>query len=147
MLGYHEMSLFKVTPFGQAISKINTPWLHFGLEAYSRITIGIQLVMDFPSGARPCHSRLPSPMSWPNCKLVFSSWTYPLRTSPLGPFLKPLVTDTYATHECCQTGSQTSPTFRLATQVVMGATPQRSGLGPQLGNSSHLRVCLEGHVN
>jgi hypothetical protein len=86
---------------------------------------------------------------WPSCVLnprfsfslvIILSLVHVLnspRTSPMGPFLKPLITDTYAAHECCQIASQTSPTFRLATQVVMGTTPQWSILGPQLGDSSH----------
>ncbi len=39
-----------------------------------------------------------------------------------------------------------SPTFRLKTQVVMKAIPWWFELGPQLGESSHLKVHLEGHV-
>jgi hypothetical protein len=39
-----------------------------------------------------------------------------------------------------------SPTLRLAIQATMGAAVQWFGLGPQLGESFHLRVHLEGHV-
>ncbi len=39
-----------------------------------------------------------------------------------------------------------SPTLRLATQATKGAALQWSEHGPQLDESSHLRVCLEGHV-
>jgi hypothetical protein len=70
------------------------------------------------------------------------------RTSPWVPFIKPSLIDTYAACEHCQIGNRTQPNpiVRLATQVAVGAPPRWSGLGPQLGESSHLRVHLEGHV-
>jgi len=39
-----------------------------------------------------------------------------------------------------------SPTLRLAIQAAMGATIQWFGVKPQLGESFHLKVHLEGHV-
>jgi hypothetical protein len=39
-----------------------------------------------------------------------------------------------------------NPTLRFAIQAAMGAAPQWVGLGPQLAESFHLRVHLEGHV-
>ncbi len=70
------------------------------------------------------------------------------RTSPWVPFIKPSLIGTYAACEHCQTGNRTqpNPVVRLATQVAVGAPPRWSGLGAQLGESSHLRVHLEGHV-
>jgi hypothetical protein len=38
-------------------------------------------------------------------------------------------------------------TLKLATQFAMQTTSWWSKLGPELGKSSHLRVCLERHVN
>jgi hypothetical protein len=39
-----------------------------------------------------------------------------------------------------------SPTLRHAIQATMGAAMQWFGFRPQLGESFHLRVHLEGHV-
>jgi hypothetical protein len=37
---------------------------HALIEALAQV--GLIPTMDFPSGPRPCHSRLPSPISWVN---------------------------------------------------------------------------------
>jgi hypothetical protein len=42
--------------------------------------------------------------------------------------------------------SKSNRTLRFAIQAGMGAAPQWFGLGPQLGESFHLRVHLERHV-
>ncbi len=39
-----------------------------------------------------------------------------------------------------------NPTLKLTTQAATKATPQWPKLGPQLSESFHLKVCLEGHV-
>jgi hypothetical protein len=39
-----------------------------------------------------------------------------------------------------------SPTLRFTNQSVMWATLKWFNLGPQLGKSHHLKVCLEEHV-
>jgi hypothetical protein len=49
-------------------------------------------------------------------------------------------------HEFVKPVIEPNPTFRLITQATMGATPWWFGLGLQLNESSHLRVCSKGHI-
>jgi hypothetical protein len=44
-------------------------------------------------------------------------------------------------------GVEPSPTLKLTTQAVIRATSRWFKLGPQLYDSSHLRVHQEGHVS
>jgi hypothetical protein len=69
-----------------------------------------------------------------------------LRPLPQVYFLKPSLVDTYAAREHVKPRVEPSPTLILVTQTAMGAAPCWSRLEPQLGESLHLRVCLEGHV-
>jgi hypothetical protein len=43
-------------------------------------------------------------------------------------------------------GVKPNPTLKIATQFTMGVALQWFRFGPWLGESSHLKVCLEGHV-
>ncbi len=74
-----------------------------------------------------------------------SSRTCAPRPTPWAPFLKPSLTDTYATHEHVKPGVEPNPTLRLITQTA-DATPWWFGLGPRLGKLPHLTVHLQGHV-
>jgi hypothetical protein len=68
------------------------------------------------------------------------------KTSPWVPFLKLSHVNTYAAHECCQTGNQTQHNIRFTTQATTRATLQWSKLGPQLSKSFDLKVYLEWHI-
>lgn len=49
-------------------------------------------------------------------------------------------------HEFVKLGVKPNPTLRLVTQAIVGVAPGWSELEPQLGESQHLKVCLEGDV-
>jgi hypothetical protein len=65
------------------------------------------LATNFPSGTRPCCSRLPSLVFHLIVNLCLVQWFNVQRTSPQAPFLKLSLASTYAAHECYQTKSQT----------------------------------------
>ncbi len=68
------------------------------------------------------------------------------KTPPWAPFLKPSHVNTYVAHESIKPGVEPNPTLTLITQPV-ATVASCSKLGPWLGESSHLRVYLKGHVS
>jgi hypothetical protein len=62
------------------------------------------------------------------------------------PFLKPSLVNVYAICELVKLRVEPNPTLRLVTQPVTRVAPWWSRLGPQLGESPHLKVHVEGHV-
>jgi len=69
-----------------------------------------------------------------------------LRTSPRAPFLEPSLVDTYVIREYVTLRVEPSPNTWTHNPSRRGATPWWSELGPQLGESSQVKVPLEGHV-
>jgi hypothetical protein len=102
----------------QAFGKL---W-HLGLPRYLGPTstfkwVGVIPIIDFPSGPRPCHLGLPSPVFWPNRKLRLIQKLSMLQPMPRTPFLEPSLISTYATCEYVKLRFEPSPTFRFTTQA------------------------------
>jgi hypothetical protein len=108
--------------------------------------MGLLLGVDFPSGPRPCHSGLPSPIFWPNRNLHLIHGLSLFKPTPWAPFLKPSLAGTYVVREHAKPWVKPNPTLRLITQVATRAAPQWSEPGVWLVKPPHLRVCLEGHA-
>ncbi len=124
---------------------------HSGLPWSLRLTlpfkrVGLIVVVDFPSGPKPCCSRLPFLVFWPNRKLCWVQGFSASKSTPSAPFLKPSFASTYATCEYVKLGVELSPTLRFVTQTATGVALRWSKLGRWLGKPPHLKVCLEGHV-
>jgi hypothetical protein len=75
-----------------------------GLPHYLGLTLtskrmGLIPIVDFPSGPRPYHSGLPSPISRPNHKLHLIQRLRASKPPPQAPFFKPSLVNTYG-HNC-----------------------------------------------
>jgi hypothetical protein len=124
---------------------------HSGLPRYFGLTltskrVGLLPGADFPSGPRPCHPWLPSPIFWPNQNVCLIQGLSVSRPTPWAPSLKPSLAGTYAVREHVKPWVKPNPTLRLGTQVATRVAPQWSILGFQLVKPPHLRVYLEGQV-
>jgi hypothetical protein len=77
---------------------------HSNLPYYLGLTltfkrVGLISAIDFPSGLKLCHLRLPSPIFQPNYKLCLVWGLGVLRSTTRAPFLKPSLVDTYVVRE------------------------------------------------
>jgi hypothetical protein len=77
---------------------------HSNLPYYLGLTltfkrVGLISAIDFPSGPKLCHLRLPSPIFQPNYKLCLVWGLGVLRSTTRAPFLKPSLVDTYVARE------------------------------------------------
>ncbi len=64
----------------------------------------------------------------------------------MAPFVESSLINVYVICEFVKLRVKPSPTFRFVTQAIARVAPQWSGFGPQLVESPHLKVHLEGHV-
>ncbi len=103
---------------------------YLGLTLTSR-QVGLIPTMDFPSGPRPCHLRLPSPISQVNHRLHLVRGLRAPRPPPRARFLKPSLTCTYGhnhnwgTKNECFTPKCRNPNIKFVNNYEM-QSPMRS---------------------
>jgi hypothetical protein len=108
---------------------------HSNLPHYLELTltsrhVGLMPTTYFPSGPRPCCSKLLTFVFRPNYKLRLVQGLNALWPMPWAPFFKPSLVGTYATRKCVTPRVEPNPTLILITQAATRGTPWWFELGP-----------------